>query len=80
MNCDDSWRLPSHAPVKKSPNASDQIFVRYLLALTDDVTGRIIDVLRRAALDAIATEAKSVGIDQWLMAGATLPAIVNQHV
>jgi Bacterial TniB protein len=67
-------------PVKKNPNAIDQIFVQYLLALTDGVTGRIIDVLRRAALDAIATNAKSVGIDQLLMAGATLPAIVNQHV
>lgn len=66
--------------VKKNPNAIDQSFVQYLLALTDGVTGRIIDVLRRAALDAMATKAKSVGLDQLLMAGATLPAIVNQHL
>jgi hypothetical protein len=41
-------------PIKKNPNAIDQSFVQYLLAMTDGVTGRIIDVLRRAALDAVA--------------------------
>jgi hypothetical protein len=39
-------------PVRKNPTAIDQRFVEYLLALTDGVTGRIIDLLRRAALDA----------------------------
>jgi hypothetical protein len=67
-------------PIKKNPNAIDQSFVQYLLALTDGVTGRIIDVLRRAALDAVATKTKPFGIDQLLMAGATLPAIANQHL
>jgi hypothetical protein len=52
---------------------------QYVLALTDGVTGRIIDLLRRAAVDALGHKSKSVGIDQLLMAGAHLPAITNQR-
>jgi len=48
--------------------------------MTDGVTGRIIDFLRCAALDAFATKSKSVGINPSLMAGAMLPAIVNQYL
>jgi len=44
----------------------------------DGVTGRIIDLLRRAAVDALGHKSKSVGIDQLLIAGAHLPAIINQ--
>jgi hypothetical protein len=51
----------------------------YVLALTDGVTGRIIDLLRRAAVDALGHKSKSVGIDQLLIAGAHLPAIINQR-
>jgi hypothetical protein len=36
-------------PIKKMPKAIDRRFVEYLLELTDRVTGRIIDVLRREA-------------------------------
>jgi hypothetical protein len=76
-----SKRAFSHAPNKKNPHAIDQGFVQYLLALTDDVTGSYHRCTStRAALDAVATKAKSVGIDQLLMAGATLPAIDNQHL
>jgi len=42
------------------------------------LTGRIIDLLRRAAVDALGHKSKSVGIDQLLIAGANLPAIINQ--
>jgi hypothetical protein len=43
------------------------------------VTGRIIDLLRGAAVDALGHKSKSVGIVQLLMAGARLPAIINQR-
>jgi Cdc6-like AAA superfamily ATPase len=66
-------------PVQKNPAAIDQRFVEYLLALTDGVTGRIIDLLRRAAVNAMTHKARSVGLDQLLAAGAHLPAIINQR-
>jgi hypothetical protein len=66
-------------PIRKNPAAIDQRFIEYVLALTDGVTGRIIDLLRRAAVDALGHKSKSVGIDQLLMAGAHLPAIINQR-
>jgi hypothetical protein len=40
---------------------------------------RIIDLLRRAAIDALAQKSKSVGIVHLLVAGANLPAIINQR-
>jgi hypothetical protein len=66
-------------PIRKNPAAIDQRFIEYVLALTDGVTGRIIDLLRRAAVDALGHKSKSVGIDQLLIAGARLPAIINQR-
>ena len=66
-------------PVRKTPNAIDQRFIDYLLGLTDGVTGRIIDLLRRAALQALKHKSKSVGIDELLYAGAHLPAIISQR-
>jgi hypothetical protein len=58
-------------------SAIDQRFVEYLLALADGVTGRIIDLLRRAAVDALTQKSKSVGIDRLLVAGVNLPAIIQ---
>jgi len=66
-------------PVRKDPAAIDQRFVEYLLALTDGVTGRIIDLLRRAAADALTHKSRTVGLDELLVAGASLPAIINQR-
>ena len=66
-------------PIRKNSAAVDQRFIEYVLALTDGVTGRIIDLLRRAAVDALGHKSKSVGIDQLLIAGAHLPAIINQR-
>ena len=37
-------------PIRKHSAAIDQRFIEYVLALTDGVTGRIIDLLRRAAV------------------------------
>jgi hypothetical protein len=65
-------------PIRRNPAAIDQRFIEYVLALTDGVTGRIIDLLRRAA-GALGHKSKSVGIDQLLIAGAHLPAIINQR-
>ena len=66
-------------PIRRDARAIDQHFIQYLLEVTDGVTGRIIDLLRRAAINAAANKRKPVTIDQLLAAGATLPAIVNQH-
>jgi Cdc6-like AAA superfamily ATPase len=66
-------------PIRKNSAAIDQRFIEYVLALTDGVTGRIIDLLRRAAIDALGHKSRSVGIDQLLIAGAHLPAIINQR-
>jgi len=63
----------------KNVELDNQRFIEYVLALTDGVTGRIIDLLRRAAVDALGHKSKSVGIDQLLIAGAHLPAIINQR-
>jgi hypothetical protein len=66
-------------PIRKNAAAIDQRFIELVLALTDGVTGRIIDLLRRAAVDALGQKTKSVGIDQLLVAGTHLPAIINQR-
>lgn len=80
MNCGDSlpgiWRCSPFAEILLP---IDQRFIEYVLALTDGVTGRIIDLLRRAAIDALEHKSKAVGIDQLLIAGAHLPAIINQR-
>jgi hypothetical protein len=65
--------------IRKNPAAIDQRFIEYVLALTDGVTGCIIDLLRRTVNDARGRKSKSVGIDQLLIAGAHLPAIINQR-
>jgi hypothetical protein len=66
-------------PIQRNPAAIDQRFIEYVLALTDGVTGLIIDLLRRPAADALGHKSKSVGIDELLIAGAHLPAIINQR-
>ena len=66
-------------PIRKNPAVIDQRFIDYVLALTERITGRIIDLLRRAAIDALGHKSKSIGIDQLLTAGANLPAIINQR-
>jgi hypothetical protein len=66
-------------PIRKNSAAIDQRFIEYVLALTDGVAGRIIDLLRRTAVDALGHKSGSVGIDELLIAGAHLPAIINQR-
>ena len=57
-------------PIRSNPAAIDQRFIDYVLALTDAVTGWIIDLLCRAAVDALEHKSKFVRIDQLLIAGA----------
>jgi hypothetical protein len=51
-------------PIKRSPAAIDKRFVEYLLELSEGVTGRIIEVLRRAALQGIADKTQKVTLVQ----------------
>jgi hypothetical protein len=54
-------------------------FVEYLLELTDGVTGRIIDVLRRTAAHAQTLRPRSVSLEALQNIGARLPAIISQR-
>ena len=66
-------------PIRKMPKAIDKRFVEYLLELTDGVTGRIIDVLRRAATYSLTRRSKTMGLEELQYAGARLPTIINQR-
>jgi hypothetical protein len=66
-------------PIKRSSAAIDKRFVEYLLELSEGVTGRIIDVLRRAALQGIADKTQKVGLVQLQVVGAKMPSVVGQR-
>jgi hypothetical protein len=66
-------------PVKKEIAEIDKRFIAYLLELTDGVTGRIIDVLRRAALQGLADRTRKVSLDQLQYVGARMPAVIGQR-
>lgn len=66
-------------PVRRSPATINKQCVEYLLEPTDGVTGRVIDVLRRAAGQAIADRTRRVGLDQLQYVGARLPTIIGQR-
>jgi AAA+ superfamily predicted ATPase len=66
-------------PVKKSSTPIDRRFVEYLLELSGGVTGRIIEVLRRAAYQALTDKSQSVGVEQLQFVGARMPAVVGQR-
>lgn len=65
-------------PVRRAPAAIDKRFVEYLVELTDGVTGRIVDVLRRGATHAMAERSARVGLEELQFVGARLPTIVGQ--
>jgi hypothetical protein len=50
-----------------------------LLELSEGVTVRIIEVLRRAALRGIADKTQKVGIAQFQAVGAKMPSVVGQR-
>ncbi len=66
-------------PVKKSTADINKQFVEYLLELSDGVTGRIIDILRRAALHALTNPARKVGLEQLQYVGARMPPIIGRR-
>jgi AAA+ superfamily predicted ATPase len=66
-------------PIKTLPNAIDRRFLAYVLELTDGVTGRVVDLLRRAAIHAANTDLKSISLDVLQRVGARLPAIISQR-
>ncbi len=66
-------------PIKKAVVEIDKRFVEYLLELSDGVTGRIIEVLRRAAYQAIADKSKKVGLPQLQIVGARMPAVIGRR-
>ena len=66
-------------PSKTLPNAIDRRFLAYVLELTDGVTGRVVDLLRRAAIHAANTDLKSISLDVLQRVGARLPEIISQR-
>ena len=54
-------------------------FVEYLLELSEGVTGRIIEVLRRAALQGIADKTQRVSLVQMQVVGAKMQYVVGQR-
>jgi hypothetical protein len=57
----------------------DKRFVEYLLELSDGVTGRIIEVLRRAAFQGLADKSQQVGLQQLQHVGARMPAVIGRR-
>jgi hypothetical protein len=67
------------AAVNRTESEELRRFIEYLLELTDGVTGRIIDVLRRAASHTLTLRSKIMGLDELQYVGARLPTIINQR-
>jgi hypothetical protein len=59
-------------PVRKAPAALDRRFVEYIVELTDGVTGRIVDVLRRAAMQAMIERTRRVGLEELQFCGCPI--------
>ena len=66
-------------PLKKTTAEIDKRFIEYLLELSDGVTGRIIEVLRRAAFQAIADKSQKVGLQQLQFVGAHMPSVIGRR-
>src|ERR1700694_4823383 len=66
-------------PLKKAAVEIDKRFVEYLLELSDGVTGRIIEVLRRAGFQAIADKSQKVGLQQLQYVGARMPSVIGRR-
>jgi hypothetical protein len=62
-------RAPTCVPL---PELSD-------IHMSDGVTGRIIEVLRRAAFQAIADKSQKVGLQQFQYVGARMPPVIGRR-
>jgi uncharacterized protein (TIGR02391 family) len=72
-------RAATDQPINRSPAAIDKRFVEYLLELSEGVTSRIIEVLRRAALQGISDKTQKVTLIQLQVFGAKKPSVVGQR-
>ena len=50
-----------------------------LVTISDGVTGRIIEVLRRAAFQGLADKSQRVGLQQLQHVGARMPAVIGRR-
>lgn len=66
-------------PIRAPDAVVDRRFVAYVLELTDGVMGRVVDVLRRAALQAMTTKSQRLSLDILQHVGARLPTIIGQR-
>lgn len=66
-------------PFKKATAEIDKRFVEYHLELSDGVTGRIIEVLRRAAFQALVDKSPKVGLSQLQHVGARMPSVIGRR-
>ncbi len=66
-------------PVRSSPNTVDRRFLAYVLELTDGVTGRVVDLLRRTAIHAAATDSQRISLEVLQNVGSRLPTIISQR-
>ncbi len=66
-------------PVRVPEAALDRRFIAYVLELTDGVMGRVVDLLRRAALHAMSTKSQRLNLDVLQYVGARLPIIIGQR-
>lgn len=66
-------------PVQSSTAAIDRRFVEYALELTDGVTGRVVDLLRRAAAHAMTLRSQRIGIEVLQHVGARVSTIISQR-
>ena len=66
-------------PVHNAAAALDRRAVEYIIELTDGITGRVVDLLRRAAAHAMTLPSKRISLDVLQHVGARLPSIISQR-
>jgi hypothetical protein len=66
-------------PVRHTAGELDRRAIAYMLELTDGVTGRVVDLLRRAAKYALSIRSKRIGLEVLQHVGARLPSIISQR-
>jgi hypothetical protein len=77
-------RLPEYSrefvPAHRSADRHEQRrFIAYTLELADEVTGRVVDLLRRADLHALTIRSQRIGLEVLQQVGDRLPTIISQR-
>ena len=65
--------------LKKAAVEIDKRFVEYLLELSVGVTGRIIEILLRAAFQGLADKSQKVGLPHLQYVGARMPSVISRR-